>query len=177
MRVTSPHSSEAAGETLAALAAQVADLRGQVAVIGQRLDAAGLTGDLDLAARFEELAQTVADALDAAAPRGPSPVFWLGLDEDDQAAELAKLREWVNLVLRGEYGIRELRDCWPAHKRAVWEVSTLAAEWHRVYGGKRADRDRALDFYDRWLPNTVRRVGEFTGKCNPECVMARKTRI
>jgi hypothetical protein len=30
----------------------------------------GLCGELDLASRFEELAQTVADALDAAAPRG-----------------------------------------------------------------------------------------------------------
>jgi hypothetical protein len=175
MRVTSPHS-EAAGETLAALAAQVADLRGQVALIGERLTAAGLTGDLNLAARFEELAQTVKEALDAAAPRGPSPVFWLGLDEDARNIELGNLREWADKVLRGEYGIRELRECWPAHKRAVWELSTLAAEWHRVYGGKRPDRDRALDFYDRWLPNTVKRVDEYTRKCNPECVLTPRKR-
>jgi len=151
-------------------------MRGQVALINRRLDAAGLTGDLDLAARFEELAQTVAEALDAAAPKGPPPVLWLGLDEDAQAGEMAKLREWVTVVLRGEYGIRELRDCWPAHRRAVYELCVLAAEWHRTYGGKRPDRDRALNFYDRWLPNTVKRVAEFTFKCNPECVLARKPR-
>ena len=98
-------------------------------------------------------------------------MFWLGLDEDARKIELGNLREWADKVLRAEYGIRELRDCWPAHKRAVWELSTLAAEWHRVYGGKRPDRDRALDFYDRWLPNTIKRVGEFTRKCNPECVL------
>jgi hypothetical protein len=179
MRVTSPRNDEAAGETLAALAAQVADLRGQVALIGERLTAAGVTGDLNLAARFEELAQTVADALDAAAPCGPSPVFWLGLDEDARNIELGNLREWADKVLRGEYGIRadQIRPCWPSHKRAVWELSTLAAEWHRTYGGKRPDRDRALDFYDRWLPNTVRRIrDEITMKCNPECVLTPRKR-
>ena len=46
-------SAEALGESLAALAAQVAALRGQVTQINQRLDRAGLCGDLDLAARFE----------------------------------------------------------------------------------------------------------------------------
>jgi len=59
---------QALGESLAALAAQVADLRGQVAQVNQRLDRAGLRGDLDLVARFEELARSVADTLDAAAP-------------------------------------------------------------------------------------------------------------
>jgi hypothetical protein len=71
---------QALGESLAALAVQVAALRGQIAMINQRLDQAGLRGDLDLAARFEELAQTVADALDAAAPRGPAAPYWIGLD-------------------------------------------------------------------------------------------------
>ena len=73
--MTSPQaepSARALGESLAALAVQVAALRGQVAQINQRLDQAGLRGGLDLAARFEELAQTVADTLDAAAPRGPA---------------------------------------------------------------------------------------------------------
>jgi hypothetical protein len=66
---------QALGESLAALAVQVAALRGQVAMINRRLDQAGLRGDLDLAARFEALAQTVADALDAVAPRGPAAPF------------------------------------------------------------------------------------------------------
>ena len=81
--MTSPHaepSAQALGESLAALAVQVAALRGQIAQINRRLDRAGLRGDLDLAARFEELAQTVADALDAAAPRGPAAPSWIGLD-------------------------------------------------------------------------------------------------
>ena len=46
--------------TVAALAVQLAALRGQVRMLTRRLDQAGLKGDLDLAARFEELARTVA---------------------------------------------------------------------------------------------------------------------
>jgi hypothetical protein len=61
----------ALGESLAALAVQGADLRGQVRAINERLDRARLRVGLGLAARFEDLAQTVADALDAAALRGP----------------------------------------------------------------------------------------------------------
>ena len=71
-------SPRALGESLAALAVQVADLRGQVCDISERLDQAGLRTGLDLAARFEDLAQTVADALEAAAPRGPAAPYWTG---------------------------------------------------------------------------------------------------
>ena len=65
-------SPRALGESLAALATQVADLRGEIRAINERLDQAGLDADLNLGARFEDLAQTFADALDAAVPRGPA---------------------------------------------------------------------------------------------------------
>jgi hypothetical protein len=73
---------QALGESLAALAAQVADLRSQVALISQRLDRTGVRDDVDLVARFEELAATVATALGAVAPRGPAVPSWIGLDHD-----------------------------------------------------------------------------------------------
>ena len=75
----------ALGESLAALAAQIADLRGQIRTISERLDQSGLRADLNLAARFEELAQTVTGALEAAAPRGPAAPYWIGLDRDTYA--------------------------------------------------------------------------------------------
>jgi hypothetical protein len=65
--------SGALGESLAALAMQVAALRGQVAMINARLDQAGIDADVNLAVRFEDLAQTVTNALEAAGPRGPAP--------------------------------------------------------------------------------------------------------
>ena len=163
-------SPRALAESLAALAAQLADLRGQVHVINTRLDRAGLRADLNLVARFEDLAQTVAEALDAVAPRGPAAPFWIGLDRDTYNVRLADLRQWADSVLRQHYGGYELRDCWPRHIHAVWELSTLAAAWHHAYGGTRPDLARALEFYDRWLPGTMRRIADITGKCMPHCV-------
>ena len=176
--MTSPHAeppAQALGESLAALAGQVAALRSQVTLINERLDRAGLRGDLDLAARFEELARTVADALDAAAPRGPAAPYWIGLDSQVFTAQLAALQQWADIVLRQQYRGYELRDCWPSHIHAIWELSALAAEWHQVYGGKRPDLDRALEFYDRWLPGTMRRVADITRTWRQECVMRRRS--
>jgi len=167
----SPH---ALGESLAALAVQVADLRGQFRDINERLDQAGLRAGLDLAARFEDLARTVADVLEAAAPRGPAAPFWIGLDRDTYHARLAELRQWADTVLRQHYGGYELADCWPRHILAVWELSTLAAEWHRTYSGSRPDLAQALEFYDRWLPNTMRRIAGMTRACMTQCVMLRR---
>jgi hypothetical protein len=163
----------ALGESLAALAAQVADLRSQIRAIDARLDQAGLRGDLDLAARFEELAQTVTGALDAAAPRGPAAPYWIGLDRDTYAAQLAELQRWADIVLRQQYGGYELRDCWPRHIHAIWELSTLAAEWHHTYRAPRPDLARALELHDRWLPGTMRRITGITSACQPQCVMLR----
>ena len=103
----------ALGESLAALAAQIADLRGQIRTISGRLDQSGLSAGVNLAARFEELAQTVTGALEAAAPRGPAAPYWIGLDRDTYATRLADLRQWADTVLRQQYGGYELRDCWP----------------------------------------------------------------
>ena len=166
-------SSRALGESLAALAAQLADLRGEIRVINERLDQAGLRPDLNLAARFEDLAQTVAGTLEAAAPGGPAAPYWIGLDRDTYHARLADLRHWADTVLCQHYGGYELRLCWPGHIHAIWELSTLAAEWHRTYGGTRPDLARALEFDDRWLPGTIRRITGITGQCMPECVMLR----
>jgi hypothetical protein len=166
---------QALGESLAALAAQVADLRGQVTLTNERLDHAGLRGDLNLAARFEELTRTVADALDAAAPAGPAAPCWIGLDRVEYAAQLAELRQWADIVLRPYYGGYELRECWANHIHAVWELSTLAAEWHHIYGRQRHDLARALEFYDRWFPGIMRRIADITRSCVPECVMSRRS--
>ena len=61
----------------------------------------------------------------------------------------------------------------PRHVHAIWELSTLAAEWHRTYAGTRADLARALEFYDRWLPGTMRRITDITRACLPHCATLR----
>ena len=69
----------------------------------------------------------------------------------------------------------ELRDCWPSHIHAIWELSTLAAAWHHAYGGQRPNLVRALEFYDRWLPSAMRRIGAITRGCVPECATRRRS--
>jgi hypothetical protein len=76
-------------------------------------------------------------------------------------------------VLRQQYGGYELQECWPRHTHAIWELSTLAAEWHRTYRAPRPDLARALEFYDRWLPGTMRRISSITRACMPQCVLLR----
>jgi hypothetical protein len=163
-----PDPSQAADSAAAALAVQVAALRGQVRLIFARLDKAGVTGDLNLADRLAELARTVTQTLDSP-PRGAAAPYWIGLDPAEHAAQLAELRQWTDTVLHREYGGYQLAACWANHPHAIWELSTLAAEWHRTYSSNRPSLDRALEFHDRWLPGAMRRIADITRRCNPEC--------
>jgi hypothetical protein len=163
-----PEPSQSGDATTAALAVQVAALRGQVRAIFARLDKAGLTGELNIADRFAELARTVTDTLDSPV-RGATAPYWIGLDPAEHAAQLAELRQWTDTVLRREYGGYQLAACWANHPHAIWELSTLAAEWHHTYTRTQPSLDQALEFHDRWLPGTMRRITDITRKCNPEC--------
>ncbi len=77
-------------------------------------------------------------------------------------------------MLRPNCGGYELRDGWPSHIHVIWELSTLAAEWYRTYSGKLPDLPRALEFYERWLPSTMRRVSEYTRACIGQCSASRR---
>jgi hypothetical protein len=137
-----------------------------------RLEQAGLTGDLNLADRLTDLARTVTQAVDSP-PRGAAAPYWIGLDPAEHAAQLAGLRHWADTVLRRAYGGYQLAACWANHPHAIWELSTVAAEWHRTYTRNRPSLDRALEFHDRWLPGTMRRIADITRRCNPECAARR----
>jgi hypothetical protein len=155
-------------DSLAALAAQLADLRGKVVYIQSRLDRAGLTGDLDLPTKVAELAQAVA-ALTAAIPepRHTAP-YWLGLAPDVHAARLAELDGWVREVLAVNYP-GSVERCWAAHPPAVWELSTLREEWLRVYDRTYPDLAGALTWHDRWLPGVTARLGPLLRDCRGGC--------
>jgi hypothetical protein len=114
------------------------------------------------------------DALDAASPRGPAAPCWLDLDREAYAAQLAELKQRVDTVLRADYGGYELRDGWPIHNQAICELSTLAAECYRIYSGELPDLTRALKFYERRHPGTMRRVSEYTGACIGQCNASRR---
>src|SRR5690349_13089835 len=114
---------QALGESLAALAAQVADLRSQIALISQRLDRAGVRDDVDLTARCEALAGTVASAWAAGTPRGPPAPPSTALDRATSRTRMAELRRGGNTVVPRHCGGCDRRGCWRRHIHAVWELS------------------------------------------------------
>lgn len=116
----------------------------------------GLATDLaDLTQRVRTL---IAAGKEQPAP--PAPV-WFGLSKEEFGAQLRELAGWVEPHLRatyGEYLGEALRDCWAQHPGAVWELSTLRAEWDRVYGGDEPSLSGALAWHDRWLPGVRSRL-------------------
>jgi hypothetical protein len=175
-------------ETLAALAAQIADIRAKVTYLDAVTDRAGLlalgdirirvsrlTTDLSkLASQVEAQGATLAKAL-TAGPRAQAPT-WAGLTLEDHAAQLAELTAWVEGMLRPCYPDSAPAACWPNHWQAVWELSTLAAEWRRIYQRPVPDLAGALDFHDRWLPGVARRLAAIQAGCIPGRCIATETR-
>ena len=177
--MTSPPEPPPTGDT-AALAAQIATMRGQVAALKTRLDndvigkqLVALAEIKHLRSQVTELAHAVTETRDGGHQHGPAAPCWVGLSPQDHASQLAELRQWADTVLSREYGGYQLPACWPNHPHAIWELSTLAAEWHRTYSDSRPSLDRALEFHDRWLPGTMRRIADITRRCNPECAARR----
>jgi hypothetical protein len=186
--MTSPREPAPGPEPVTRLAARLDTLHGQITALKARLDndviGKHLTAlaeikqlrariqdleALNLAEQLAGLARTVTDALDTP-PAGPPAPYWIGLDPCQHATQLTELRQWTDTVLRTEYGGYQVPACWASHPHAIWELSTLAAEWHRTYNRKRPDLDRALEFHDRWLPGTIRRLADITRRCNPQCI-------
>jgi hypothetical protein len=169
--MTSATEREAAGrtperETVAALAAQVADLRGKVLQFeAAHSRAAGLR---DLPAQVAALAKTLEDALSDDGALRPLAPYWLDLTEAEYESELAALGQWAGQVLQANYpGYvgQEIKPCWPAHLEAVWELSTLRAEWRRVYDRQKPELAGALAWHDRWLPGVLARLGRVMQSC------------
>jgi hypothetical protein len=156
-------------DPVAALAAQLEDLRGQLArsqgEVGQlraRLD--GLSGqDLKMLLAIKQLSEKLDAMITQREAEYPQAPYWLGLSRQDYAAQLGEVQEWVERVARVQYPayFEALPACWPAHPEAVVELSDLMTEWTRVYGDpdNRPFQD-ALWFHERWLPGILGRLGK-----------------
>jgi hypothetical protein len=158
--------------SVGALTEQVADIRRRLETVTRRLDQAEidqLAAHLaDLDTRFGEFADTINDALDAAAPKGPPALRWDNLNPDTYSAQLGALRTWVDKILIPVYvtgGGYTLAECWTDHPQAVWELGTVAVAWRRAYVRRRPDLALALDWHDRWLPGAMRRLEDATRPC------------
>jgi hypothetical protein len=161
-------------EPLAALSAQVADLRADLRTVKARVETGtipvhGLTALRERVDALEALAGVLQEEK---AARTPAPC-WTGLDDTERAARLADLTRWVNGVLAVNYPHAAPRTCWASHPAAVWELGNLHAEWCRIYTRKHPPLADALTWHDRWLPNVTGRVGTILKDCKGGCDLAR----
>ena len=165
--------------SLGALTQQVAQLRRDLDAARRRLDTADVdrlgAAFAELTGRFEQLAETIADALDAASPKGPPAPRWDRLDDATRREQTQHLRAWVDGILRPAWcasGAYTLAECWANHEGALWELGNLAAQWRRIYARDRPNLALALEFFDRWLPSAMRHLADMTQHCTPQCTAA-----
>jgi hypothetical protein len=168
-------------DPVAALAAQLEELREEVRQ--ERGQLARTQGELGaVRARLEaETSQTMMLRLEIKRQGGqleeaiekrrlkPPPAPWWAVGQEQGTAMLAELRAWADGFLARHYPgyAARLAGCWWRHMEAVWELSTLRAEWERIYADEEnRDLAGALAWHDKYLPGVLSRLAE-TIKCTP----------
>jgi hypothetical protein len=150
----------------AALAAQLEELRGQLARTRSDLGhvRARLESEsgqvLPLLAEVKRLRERLDEAV-AKRQLTPPPAPWWCVGEAEGKAMLAELVAWVDTHLRRHYPdyAAPLPRCWSAHAEAVWELGNLHAEWQRIYSDPdNRDLQGTLAWHDRWLPGVLARL-------------------
>jgi hypothetical protein len=154
-------------DPLAALAAQLGELRGAVeryqkivTAWDARLETEGIGGTMMLRLELKQLRERLDEAVDKHQLK-PPPAPWWCVEEAEGRTMLAGLREWVDGFARRHYPgyLARLPRCWANHPEAVWELSTLRAEWERIYGDEdNRDLQGALTWHDKWLPGVLSRL-------------------
>ncbi len=169
-------------DPVAALAAQLEELRGRLAraegTAGQararQEDASGQVAMLRL--EVKQLREQLAEAI-GKRKLAPPPAPWWVVSEAEGRAMLAGLREWVEGFARRHYPgyMARLPRCWANHPEAVWELSTLRAEWERIYADEdNRDLQGALAWHDRYLPGVITRLAASIGCDESGCRMPRR---
>jgi hypothetical protein len=114
-----------------------------------------------LGEKVDGLAETLAGALDTGKLKNPAAPRWDDLGQEQEATQLAQLRDWVNGILLVQYPEYTLPGCWEGHRAPLWELGNLRTEWQRIYADPRgADLEAALWFHERWLPGAVNRINK-----------------
>ena len=143
-----------------ALVHLVNELRTTVRTWDARLDQ-GIGEMMVLRLEVKHLTEALDEAISARRLKPPPAPYWLRLPAAERSKRLAELHSWVEDFLRVHYPgyTSGLRDCWPNHPEAVWELSTVMTEWLRVYGDEdNRDLSAALWWHERWLPGVLARL-------------------
>ena len=170
-------------DPVAALAAQLEELRGQLARaqgdighLRERLEAeSGQTAMLRL--QVKQSREQLEEAIEKRRLK-PPPAPWWSVGRDEGQAMLAGLREWVETFLRPHYPdyLTRLPRCWANHGEAVWELSTLRAEWQRIYDDEDSrDLRGALNWHARLLPGVLDRLAAAIRCDEAGCRVARNS--
>ena len=138
-------------ESTAALAALVTKHKKKLDSIEQQM--------ASIEQELVDLKRHLRSGAQAGSEREPAPV-WFG-PAAGYRSQLDDLTQWVDGFLRhtySEYLDDAVHDCWANHPAALWELSTLAAEWRTVYEAEEPSRAGALDWHNRWLPGAWGRL-------------------
>ena len=149
-------------DPVAVLAAQLEELRGQLAQLRAQVETDGHGVAMTALLKAKELGERLDEALEKNRIK-PPPAPWWVVGEAEGRAMLAELREWVEGFARRHYPgyMKKIPGCWPNHPEAVWELSTIWVEWQRVYADEdNRDLQAALTWHDRWFPAAIRRLAD-----------------
>jgi hypothetical protein len=148
---------------IAALAVQLAALKGNLGQIREDLE----TAKRELAARIDQIAAGLAAEAEPD-PKGPPATFWPVLDADAKTAKLAVLTEWVTVMRQWHPSFfQPVADCWASHPEVVIELHNVMTEFTRVYRRNHPPLADILLLYDRWLPGMLRRCHDVMKSCGP----------
>lgn len=117
----------------------------------------------------ERLDQAEAQLAQPSPGRAPAAPWWPGMSEDEQAAALTDLGQWVRNILRKWYPgyTRSLPECLLNHPEAAIELSNLMTEFRRIYSPASPSLADALALHDRYFPGVLRRISSVTDGCAP----------
>jgi hypothetical protein len=160
-------------DPVAALAAQLEQLRGQLArtqgevgYLRERYEDEAGPAMLALS-QVKQVREELAEAIEKRKLKPPPAPWWL-VDRDQAEAMLADLRGWFDGFLARQYPgyASRLAPCWWRHMEAIWELSALKTEWERIYPEpENGDNQGLLNWHDRLLPGVLSRLAEVI-KCD-----------
>ena len=156
-------------EALTGLGGAVDDLRGTVAGQGEVLvSLKGVSGKLaELTAAIEPLLPPEPGPLYYPAP---AVKWWADLSDKERGDALARLRSWVDVIFRGQYGHlgAKLGECWEQHPLCLIELDWASELWSVLY--LRSTRNAGVlssqaEYGTRILPALADQLGTETTGC------------
>ena len=168
------------GAALAAALAQLADLQGQVGDLAdaRARDAARLRAMASALRRRARQADTAmarkairrqrrAQPGDDGYQPIPAPRWWQ-LQGRERATAVARLRAWVETVLRPGYGhlAGQVGPCWEQHDLCLYQLAWLSEMHTAIFLAPGRVLSSEADWHTRLMPAAVALMAEETGRCD-----------